>query len=988
MIRRRTIQLLTAACMVVSLTTCMEESIVPNGAWTDVPEGMVRLTLYTNAADYSIPVTRGQADEEGVDDPMVLVFDGMGDTATFTEAAQSEVAGSETTVILTKTSQAATILLIANAPENKFYDGTNEAAFTADNITAAMAGRTLAEVEEVLLTVALDNPQSVAPFTSPQTKLPVSGITVVTEIDENTQLGTSASELLLTRSVAKASVTVAAGLDGFTLHGAGIANAPLNGSFYRNGITIQGNTSNTTHYLTASSGDGVSGMAAAVGNTTSATPLYLYEAETTLGTALIVKGTYNGTEYYYKLAFRYQGNELEIERNKDYKFTITGAASGYTTMQEAIDGALSNTPITYDIEVTDAMSHEIVSNGHYYLGVSNSTVLIYGDQTTLNEAFVVTTDATAAMKVSPGVIAITSGYGLTLSETTIALGGSTTVNVEMPESTSTASVTVQVGNLTKTVDFIRYPNFDFGGFTRLPYTDYVNCEMEPGTGEWFKLMGADYKRFTGDKTFTHGQWLCIAADPHLSNDGTEIREAVFYTARGSSGGRSKIYVRQPSDNIHKIFHTVPDNGYVGAFWRADQSGERLIRIPYTDVIKGDWIATVIEGEDWIILDTEKSADPGVTWNESTENPQDMMLYDAVYQLSGDDTSVAGTVEDSSDELYFRIGLRSTISANNSPRYGVILVSVTHEHTTIYWRIFVRQDEQDDYLMRPEDPQEDGTGFGTPNRPHAVKISVFNLTAQDYMDNPDYMTSAGTSISAHKALDIQGGAFTLYPTQAGAFFSWATTTTGVMRRAWHPSIPNSGTQISSFPTGYSSSTWPSLEATHETCPVGYRRPMDHTTLTSVVTSVDPADSELRQSLFSTPPGNSSVSAQATMYGGYYADGFFDRRAIRNENSTNTAEPNNAVEIATTYVGYAGVVFYNQFNNASLFFPFTGYRDQRGILSIPGTQASYWTVTASGTYTSWHLNLVWSNLTNYNNQATVNFNSNYRYMAYPIRCVVAE
>ncbi|MCD8262447.1 MAG: hypothetical protein LUD15_14020 [Bacteroides sp.] len=271
MIRKRIIQLLTVAC-VVSLTTCTEESIVPNGGWADVPEGMVRLTLYTNAADYSIPVTRDSADEEGVDAPMVLVFDGTGDTATFTEAAQSEISGSETTVTLIKTDHPSTILLIANAPEDKFYDGTNEAAFTADNITTVMASKTLADVEEVLLTVALDNPQSVAPFTSLQTKLPVSGITVVTEINENTQLGTSGSELLLTRSVTKASVTVDAGLVGFTLHGAGVATAPLNGSLYRNGTTIQDNTSNTTHYLTASSGDGVSGMATAVGNTTSATP--------------------------------------------------------------------------------------------------------------------------------------------------------------------------------------------------------------------------------------------------------------------------------------------------------------------------------------------------------------------------------------------------------------------------------------------------------------------------------------------------------------------------------------------------------------------------------------------------------------------------------------------------------------------------------------------------------------------------------------------
>ncbi|MCD8262448.1 MAG: hypothetical protein LUD15_14025 [Bacteroides sp.] len=148
-------------------------------------------------------------------------------------------------------------------------------------------------------------------------------------------------------------------------------------------------------------------------------------------------------------------------------------------MQEAIDGASSNTPITYDIEVTDAMSHEIVSNGLYYLGVSHSTVLIYGDQTTLNEAFVVTTDATTAMNVSPGVITVTSG-SLSLSETTIAPGGSTTVDVEMPESTSTATVTVQVGNLTKNRRL--YPVFGFRFRRFRPVTLYRLCKLQNRAG--------------------------------------------------------------------------------------------------------------------------------------------------------------------------------------------------------------------------------------------------------------------------------------------------------------------------------------------------------------------------------------------------------------------------------------------------------------------------------------------------------------------------
>ncbi|MCD8072746.1 MAG: hypothetical protein LUE10_06200 [Alistipes sp.] len=308
---------LAAGCLSIGILSCVKnDPVTPS---PEVPDGKVRLKLYTNAADYSAPVTRAKADEDGIDLPIVLVFDGHGLTAGFVEAAQSEVSGTETIVTLAQSDQASTILLVANAPGGVFRNAGGDSPFTADGIAQAIDGLTLGDVPGVLCTQLLGSPlQTTAPFTAPQTRLPIAGIKEVAKIDDDTQLGTTSDKLLMTRSVAKATVEVAGTLSGFTLHGAGLVGAPRNGSIFRPaGTSLQANSSNTTHYLTASTGDGVSAMAPAASNTTADTPLYIYEAADNLGTALIIKAAYSGTDYYYKLAFTIGGEYPEILRNKN-----------------------------------------------------------------------------------------------------------------------------------------------------------------------------------------------------------------------------------------------------------------------------------------------------------------------------------------------------------------------------------------------------------------------------------------------------------------------------------------------------------------------------------------------------------------------------------------------------------------------------------------------------------------------------------------------
>ncbi len=98
--------------------------------------------------------------------------------------------------------------------------------------------------------------------------------------------------------------------------------------------------------------------------------------------------------------------------------------------------------------------------------------------------------------------------------------------------------------------------------------------------------------------------------------------------------------------------------------------------------------------------------------------------------------------------------------------------------------------------------------------------------------------------------------------------------------------------------------------------------------------------MRQSLWRDPVAASANSVGNSIWG-YYADGFFDRRAIGNPEGI-TATPNSAVSATTGAVAYAGRLFFNPTTNASLFMPASSYRYfNSGQIFGAGGYGYYWT-----------------------------------------------
>ena len=479
-------------------------------------------------------------------------------------------------------------------------------------------------------------------------------------------------------------------------------------------------------------------------------------------------------------------------------------------------------------------------------------------------------------------------------------------------------------------------------------TDTVQVIISSATPNSPIFTAADRTVFTGNPaanpTVLHIGSLSISGSPTPLND-------VYVTfAKAFKSGYSYTLTIKIGESM-EITDDPPPAGftpYVGAFWRADQRGERLIRMPRvaSGAADGVWTAQVIEGKDWIRLDTVMTADVNVGWRpgateSSVINGNDAVFESAQYWLNGNSTFVSGILGgvDGTSEIYFRIGLTAnpfTPTTNVPARYGMILL--TYANNTKRQRIWIRQGEGDDYLMRPQDYHGDGsTNWGSPDpRPDAQRISPYNLS----------IPSGGTWNST---VGYQGGRFTEYPTRPGAYWQWASSNN--TNFAWAPTGSVSGWSPF-YPSGYWTDAT-NLSATHETCPPGYRRPYDG------ITNADNAagavfGSEIRQSLFLKPKTGDTKDADTrenTVFG-YYADGFFDRRQITTPTTGSSPMANSAVSVANNDIAYNGRLFFNPVTFASLFFPAQGSRDS-GPLNNPGAWANYWTGSSINATQAWYM-----------------------------------
>jgi hypothetical protein len=498
----------------------------------------------------------------------------------------------------------------------------------------------------------------------------------------------------------------------------------------------------------------------------------------------------------------------------------------------------------------------------------------------------------------------------------------------------------------------------------------ANWTLSVPANNWLRLSLNGNTSFAGASTTVTGtgnQTVYIYA---TQNGEGFLRNLDFYMNDISVGN-----IAQEWDLYSKPGKNTTPNAvsYVGAFWRNDQIGERLIQIDMGNETAnyGTWRAAVV----W--MDDRWNEDDIVLALGSSPN----LSLDAEDNLvTGDATIVKGTVSATERVIAFRIGLKSKYepTPNYPARYAVVILF--YNDCTKLQKIFLRQGENADYIMRPTDPYP-GSEFP---REHAAKFSPYNLTAKNNLNGGPYL-------SGHPKLAKNDGKFVEYPTQAGAFFTWSggkLETDTKLRRAYHPVNPVGQFADFEWPGNYpeyhGERFW---QALYETCPPGYHRPNDSYTGSNSQGTAQ--GSEIRQSLFTNKLTGYGVSSTYFAYNslyGYYADGYFDRNP---KETSVTGEVNSAVNKDSKDVAYKGYLLYNPETNASIFFPVAGFRDgtdsnARGKLQAAGNTAYYWTTT--DTHNNLNSQIASSlYLRTVGNSTTMSMDSKIRTMGFNIRCV---
>lgn len=382
-------------------------------------------------------------------------------------------------------------------------------------------------------------------------------------------------------------------------------------------------------------------------------------------------------------------------------------------------------------------------------------------------------------------------------------------------------------------------------------------------------------------------------------------------------------------------------GYAGSFHRWNETGPRYV----FGTNSGDWTARIISGHDWIKIDGESR--PTVP-DADTE----------VEETFGGAVTGKGNI-------IFRVGMKSTLpSPTSNPRYGLISITRTVGGETGVALFFVRQGEKADYLYLPTDKRDaynKNKSRHETGREYASKFAVFNMT------DPN-----GRFDASGVLLPKKGGGFVDYPSKTGYYFKWNDL------KAYYPDNSISGTDIGNTNT---SSYWANTDFNddREICPPGYHTPTDPEWVHSYFLNRVTAN-------FDTFSGTEGADG-TTFVWGRLADGYFDKYAGYGDREVGTG-PDRATE---------GLLMYNDFNNASVFFP-TATRRTTGSSIEGGTNKIAWYFTASpkgsnsdGNRYKNNTNVAWGTHS-YGTGATGHLGMSctplYKYNAASIRCVSDE
>lgn len=545
-----------------------------------IPENddMVSIEIFTRSQNYQLPVTRatGAQENEIEKTPYVLVFEVGTGTLICVEIARTvEHTGTvKRYVQLTKRDGTFRFLILANNQTHFYFDGERY-EFNETNLKTYILGRDMADINGLFLTDKLDSPlQTIIPYTTTDwsSLLPMSCLTEpVNGINESTKIGEAeeSKQLELKRVVAKISFMndpVMKDKDtpyyNFDMLGLiSINNTPQQSKIYNyDGEQLTNEVDLTEVALDEQYSDVLFGMEHVDESLEWYTPCiqvhwgspcYVNETAASKNTYFIIKGILtadygSGTEeprtYYYKMA-AIDGNQkpMDFKRNVNYEFKIKNVRGpGYETVSEAMAAPAANkTILDFEVTTTDLSSHHIITNGNYYLGVTNSRYITYTDEPGVwHHAFSIITDYfdndDAPRSVKNEITAISSSDDISCDVSTIPetmrAPQQLDVSVKFNNNNAQGRIEIWLGNL-QLIVYVEHRNILPATANRLDfYRYYKNPSATNEAGETVTQQHWEYGYYliSGTVDDTDASWIKLAAG---SNDPPEA--AVNYTSGGA-----------------------------------------------------------------------------------------------------------------------------------------------------------------------------------------------------------------------------------------------------------------------------------------------------------------------------------------------------------------------------------------------------------------------------------------------------------------------
>ena len=356
---------------------------------TPVPQGQVEVGFVVDIPD-AAPMTRAiDTDVENID---LLIFNESGNFLERIKIPGSDITGAGSqkrfSARLDISNNARTIYFIANGRTSADVDRINFSSITTNMAQAtAIPGLQTTILGTDMLPLVMWGRKQVANISSSVT---ISG-------------------LKLLRSTAVVEAKVAAGVP-FTLTQFTMTGVKPTGRVAPAAYTSEVSSVPTTAYETAAAVTNYHTLGTPYWGTTT-TPLYAYDRVSTATDMpyVIVRGTYSGTDGYYKIRMVNGTTPYSIIRNHKYIVTITGVTGpGYATIADAI----ANEPMNIRANIVDQRGDITIMavDGQHELGISNNTVIVQGANTsaTLTIAKVYSSRTAAPTITTTGTVVLSN----------------------------------------------------------------------------------------------------------------------------------------------------------------------------------------------------------------------------------------------------------------------------------------------------------------------------------------------------------------------------------------------------------------------------------------------------------------------------------------------------------------------------------------------------------------------------------------------------